>query len=55
MISLAMTGLTPDPLVHNIFAFSLCFDDSVGSVSCLGSGVFVPTGVGSKGDIFAFD
>ena len=34
--------------------FSLCFDNSVGHVSGLGCGFFVPTGVESKCDIFAF-
>ena len=33
-------------------AFSLNFDHSVGSVRGLGSGIFVPTGVESKCDIF---
>ena len=36
-------------------AFYLRFIYSVGSVSGLGSGVFLPTGVESKYDIFAFD
>ena len=35
-------------------AFSLCFDNYFGPVSGLGSGIFVPTGVDSKCDIFAF-
>ena len=35
-------------------AFSLCFDYSVIHVSGLGSDVFVPIGVESKCDIFAF-
>ena len=39
---------------YSFCTFSLGFDDSVGSVSVLGSGVFAPTGVESKGDIFAF-
>ena len=39
---------------YSFCAFSLRFDDSVGSVSCLGYGVFVPTGVKSKSDILAF-
>ena len=34
--------------------FPLCFDYSVIHVSSLGSDVFVPTGVESKCDIFAF-
>ena len=33
----------------------MCFDDYVGSVSGLGSGVFILTGVDPKCDIFAFD
>ena len=36
------------------FAPSLRFDDSLGRVSGLGPGVFVPTVVESKCDIFAF-
>ena len=35
--------------------FPLSFDNSVGCVSGLGSGVFVTTGVDSKCDIFAFE
>ena len=35
-------------------AFSLHFDDSIGSVSGLGPGVFIPKGVNSKCDISAF-
>ena len=35
-------------------SFPFYFDDSVGSVSGLGSGIFVPTGVKSKCEIFAF-
>ena len=35
-------------------SFPLHFDNSVSSVSGLGSGVFVPTGVESNCDIFAF-
>ena len=35
--------------------FSFCFEDSVGSVSSLGSGVFAPIGVEPEGDIFVFD
>ena len=35
--------------------FSLCFDNSVGSVSGLGSSVFIPTGVDPKCDIFEID
>ena len=37
---------------YSFCAFSLCFDNSVGSVSGLGYGVFVPTGVEYKCDIF---
>ena len=33
---------------YSFCAFSLCFDDSVGSVSVLGSEFFAPTGVKSK-------
>ena len=40
--------------MYSFPAFSLCFDDFVGSVSVSGSGIFVPTGVDSKCDIFAF-
>ena len=40
---------------YSFCAFSLCFDHSVGSVSLFGCGIFAPTGVESKGDIFAFD
>ena len=39
---------------YSFCAFSLRFDDSVGSVNGLGSGIFLPTGVNSKSDIFAF-
>ena len=37
-----------------LFHFFLYFDYSVGRVSGLGSGFFVPTGVESKCDIFGF-
>ena len=40
---------------HSFTAFYLRFDYSVGSVSVLGYGVFAPTGVESKGGMFAFD
>ena len=51
-----MMGLTPDPLVRTIFVlFYLRFEDSISSVSGLGSGFFAPTGVDPKDDIFAFD
>ena len=33
---------------YSFCAFSLCFDDSIGSVSVLGSEVFAPTGVSPK-------
>ena len=46
-------GMTQDPLVSTIFIFSVYFEDSVGSVSGLGSGIFGPIGVNSKCDIFA--
>ena len=46
-----MMVLTQGPLVR---AFPLRFDDSVGRVSGLGSGVFSPTGVDSKCDVFLF-
>ena len=50
-----MMGMTQDPLVHTPLPdFSLRFDDSIGSVSCSGSGVSVPIGVNSKCDIFTF-
>ena len=35
-------------------AFLLLFDNSVGIVNALGSGVFLPTGVESKCDFFVF-
>ena len=35
-------------------SFPFCSEDSVGRVSGLGSRVFVPTGVDSKCDVFAF-
>ena len=35
--------------------FSFCFEDSVGSFSSLGSGVFAPIGFEPEGDIFVFD
>ena len=41
--------------MHYFHAFYLHFDNFVGSISGLGSDVSVPTGVKSKGDIFAFD
>ena len=48
-------GLNLNPLVRTIFTLFLWrFDDYVGSVSCFGYGVFVPTGVNPKCDIFAF-
>ena len=34
--------------------FSSVFDESVGHISGLGSGVFIPTRVDSKGNIFVF-
>ena len=40
---------------YSFCAFSLCFDNSVGSVSPLGYVFFAPTVVGFKGDIFAYD
>ena len=40
---------------YSFYNFSLHFDDSVGSVSVLGSDVSAPTGVDPKGDIFASD
>ena len=40
---------------YSFHAFSLRFDNYVVSVCVLGSGVFVPTGVESKVNIFAFD
>ena len=43
-----MMGMTPGPLVRAPFHFFLRFNDSVGRVSGLGSGVFVPTIVESK-------
>ena len=49
-----MMGLTPDPLVRNLFPLFLRLDVYVGSVRGLGSGAFVPTGVESKCGIFVF-
>ena len=49
MTSLENLGLTTDPLVHTFFALFLRFGDSVGSISVLGSGIFAPIGVASKG------
>ena len=40
---------------YSFCAFSLRFENSVGSVSVLGSGVFSPIGVEYKCDIFMFD
>ena len=55
MTSLTRMGLDLGPLSRTLFRFFLlCFDDSVIHVSGLGSGVFVPTGVESKCDTFAF-
>ena len=55
IMSLMNLGLTLDPLVRTIFTlFSLRFDNSIGRVSGLGSGVFIQTGVESKCDIFVF-
>ena len=49
MMSLKNLGLTPDPLVQNLFcAFSLHFDKSVVSVIFLVYEVFVPEGVDPK-------
>ena len=48
-----MMGLTPDSMVHN-FWFFFRVDNSVGNVSGLGSGVFVPTGVKFKCYTFEF-
>ena len=42
------------PITYSFPALFLCFDDSVVHVSGLGSGVFLPTGVDLKCDIFAF-
>ena len=39
---------------YSFCGFSLCFDNSVGHVSVLGYGIFVPLGVESKCDIFVF-
>ena len=36
------------------YSFPFCFDGSVGRVRGLGYGVFLPTGVGSKCDVFVF-
>ena len=38
--------------MYSFCAFSLCFDNYVGSVGVLGSDVFIPTGFEYKGDIF---
>ena len=56
MMTMTIMGMTPDPLLRNLFVISLCvFNYSIGSVIGLGSGNFVPTGGKSKGNIFAFD
>ena len=47
-----MMGLNPGPLLRALFHF--VFYDSVGCVIGLGSGVFVPTGVKLKCDVFVF-
>ena len=52
MMGLTMMGLTPVPLVRALFP--CVFDGSVGRVSGLGCGVFVPTGVNSKCNNFVF-
>ena len=39
---------------YYFLAFYMHFDDSVGSISVLGLGIFVPTGVKSKDDICVF-
>ena len=50
-MSLTMMVLTQDPLVHTLLLIFLRFYCSVGHVSGLGSGIFVPTGVDSKCEI----
>ena len=52
MMSLTNLGLTLYSLVRTIFSL-FCFYKSVGSVSVLESDGFAPTGVESKGDMFA--
>ena len=42
-------------VTYSFCVFYLHFVDSIGSISVYGSGVFAPTGVESKCDIFAFD
>ena len=39
---------------YSFCAFYLHFDDSVGSFSVLGFGIFAPTGIESKGNTFVF-
>ena len=39
---------------YDMCYFSLHFDDSIGRVSALGFGVFVPTGVESNCDVLVF-
>ena len=44
-----MMVMTLDTLVSALFAIFICvLTNYVGSVSCLGSGIFLPTGVESK-------
>ena len=53
MMIIMMIGLTPGPLVRNIFPVFLCvLKNSVGCVSGLVSGIFAPTVVDFKFDIF---
>ena len=47
-MSLTVMGLDPGPLVRALFHFVL---KSAGSVSGIGSGNFVPTGIESIGDV----
>ena len=55
MMSLTKMGLDPGPLVHVLFLFVLMNQlvvlGSVGGVSGVGSGVCVPTGIESIGDV----
>ena len=54
MTSLTMMGLTPGPLVHTILPLFLYVFTTTLIVLGAWSGIFVPTGVESKCDIFAF-
>ena len=52
MVSLTMIILTPGPMLRTLFLLFFVFHGFVGSVSGLGSVIFLPIGVNFKCDIF---